>query len=64
MKCPTTEQIATELKDLGNFSIPCTVGNFNFSNALCDQYASVSLMPLSMAKKLGLIGFKKADMTL
>ena len=42
------------LKDPGSFSIPCTIGEINFTRALCDLGASVSLMPLSVSNKLGL----------
>ena len=39
--------------DLGTFTIPCTVGSLHFEKALCDLGASISLMPLSIYKKLG-----------
>ena len=45
-------KLPPELKDLGSFSIPCTIGHLHFSNVLCDLGASVSLMPLSVAWRL------------
>ena len=42
------------MKDQGSFTIPCTIGNFEFGKALSDYGASINLMPLSMAKRLSL----------
>ncbi|KAL0345410.1 UNVERIFIED_CONTAM: hypothetical protein Sradi_4372300 [Sesamum radiatum] len=47
-------KLPPKLKDPGSFSIPCTIGNTNFDNALCDLGASVNLMPYSMFEKLGM----------
>ncbi|XP_017970446.1 PREDICTED: uncharacterized protein LOC108660696 [Theobroma cacao] len=47
-------KLPPKLKDLGSFSILCSIGNFNFSKALCDLGVGVSIMPLSFARKLGL----------
>ncbi|XP_022889017.1 uncharacterized protein LOC111404442 [Olea europaea var. sylvestris] len=41
-------------KDIGSFTIPCTIENSSFDKALCDLGASINLMPLSVFKKLGL----------
>ncbi|WRX11178.1 Aspartic peptidase [Theobroma cacao] len=46
-------KLPPKLKDLGSFSIPYIVGGFKFTKALCDLGAGVSIMPLSIAKKLG-----------
>ena len=43
-----------KMKDPGSFTIPCTIGEFEFQNALCDSGASINLMPYSVAKKLSL----------
>ena len=43
-----------KMKDLGSFTIPCTIGEFEFPKALCDSGASINLMPYSVAKKLSL----------
>ena len=40
------------MKDLGSFTIPYTIGNFDFGKALCESSASINLMPLSMVKRL------------
>ena len=42
------------LADLGSYSIPCTVGNLDFPKALLENCASVSILPLSICKKLGM----------
>jgi hypothetical protein len=53
-----------KLKDPGSFSIPCVIGNFVIDKALCDLGASVSLMPLSISKKLNLTDLKPTRMSL
>jgi len=47
-------QLPTKLKDPGSFSIPCIIGNVSIDRVLCDLGSSVSLMPYSMFKRLGL----------
>ena len=47
-------KLPPKLKDPGSFSIPCTIGKVDFGKALCDLGASISLMPLSISRKLGL----------
>ncbi|GKC35976.1 hypothetical protein Tco_1048360 [Tanacetum coccineum] len=41
-------------KDPGGFILPCIIGNTTVSNALADLGASISVMPFSMFKRLGL----------
>ncbi|GKC24701.1 zinc knuckle CX2CX4HX4C containing protein [Tanacetum coccineum] len=41
-------------KDPGSFVLPCIIGNTTVSNALADLGASISIMPFSMFKRLGL----------
>ena len=55
-KCSAILQrkLPQKLKDLGSFTIPCTIGNSIFERALCDLGASINLMPLSIFKRLGL----------
>ncbi|XP_059289316.1 uncharacterized protein LOC132042818 [Lycium ferocissimum] len=36
------------------FTIPCSVGYYDFARALCDNGASINLMPLAIYKKSGL----------
>ena len=43
-----------KMKDPGSFTIPYTIGEFEFQKALCDSGASINLMPYSVAKKLSL----------
>ncbi|XP_015382976.1 uncharacterized protein LOC107175760 [Citrus sinensis] len=57
-------KLPPKLKDLGNFNIPCTIGNCYFDKALCDLGASINLMPLSVFKKLGLGEPKATTVTL
>nr|GEY33458.1 hypothetical protein [Tanacetum cinerariifolium] len=41
-------------KDPGSFVLPCIIGNTMVSNALADLRASISVMPFSMFKRIGL----------
>ena len=47
-------KLPQKLKDLGSITIPCVVGKFSISRALCDLEASVTIMPLSLCKKLNI----------
>src|SRR3954466_2875947 len=38
-------KLPPKLRDPGNFSIPCTIGNIKFNNTLCDLGASVNILP-------------------
>ena len=49
-----TRSLVQKKKNLGAFTIPCTIGLLHFAKALCDLRASINLMPLSIYKKLGL----------
>ncbi|XP_074293197.1 uncharacterized protein LOC141620154 [Silene latifolia] len=53
-----------KLQDPDNFSIPCTVGNVSIKRALCDLGASVSILPLPIARKVGLHDMITTSMTL
>ena len=46
--------LLAKIKDLGNFTIPCSIGKYEFKKALCDSGASINLMPLSMVQRLSL----------
>ncbi|KAG7530161.1 hypothetical protein ISN45_Un51g000010, partial [Arabidopsis thaliana x Arabidopsis arenosa] len=48
-----TKIIPKKLGDPGSFTLPCSLGPLSFSKCLCDLGASISLMPLSVAKRLG-----------
>ena len=48
------KNLPLKMKDLGSFTIPCTIGNYEFDRALCDSSASINMMPLSVVKRLSL----------
>ncbi|XP_056859558.1 uncharacterized protein LOC130508222 [Raphanus sativus] len=56
--------IPKKLEDPGSFTLPCAIGPLMFERCLCDLGASVSLMPLSVAKKLGFSHYKKCKLSL
>ena len=58
------KKLPQKLKDLGSFTIPCTIGNVVFERALCDLGASINLMPLSIFRRLGLGEAKPTTVTL
>jgi len=47
------KKLPTKLEDPESFLIPCLIGNVPIDHVLCDLGSSVSLMPLSMCKKIG-----------
>ena len=53
-ECSTILQrkLPPKLKDPRSYTIPCTIGDFDFDKVLCDLGASVNLMPLSIFRKL------------
>ncbi|GJR73285.1 putative ribonuclease H-like domain-containing protein [Tanacetum coccineum] len=51
-------------KDPGSFTIPCDIGHLHINNALEDLGASISLMPYTVYKKLGLGEPKPTRMSL
>lgn len=55
-ECTTILQnkLPLKLKDLGSFTIPCTIGNSYFDKALCDLGANINLVSFSIFMKLGL----------
>ncbi|XP_058756799.1 uncharacterized protein LOC131630022 [Vicia villosa] len=57
-------KILIKKKDRGAVTIPCTIGDRSFKKALIDLCASVSLMPLSIYKKLELGEVQDTRMTL
>jgi len=44
--------VQEKLEDPVSFTLSCSIGELAFSNCLCDLGASVSLMPLSVARIL------------
>ncbi|XP_050897805.1 uncharacterized protein LOC127104677 [Lathyrus oleraceus] len=57
-------KILVKNKDRGCVTIPCTIGDRKFKKALIDLGAIVSLMPLSIYKKMGLGTVQDTRMTL
>ncbi|XP_024009582.1 uncharacterized protein LOC112084594 [Eutrema salsugineum] len=56
--------VPRKLSDPGSFTLPCAIGPLKFSSYLCDLGASVSLMPYSVAKRLGFKSYKPAKISL
>ena len=48
------QKLPTKMKDPGSFTIPCSIGKYEFKKALCDFGASINLMPLSVVQRLSL----------
>ncbi|XP_027351187.1 uncharacterized protein LOC113862297 [Abrus precatorius] len=51
-------------KDLGTFTVPCTIGNSIFSNALLDLGASINVMPTSIYRSLSLGPLKQTGVVI
>ena len=48
------QKLPTKMKDPGIFTIPCSIGKYEFKKALCDSGTSINLMPLSVVQRLSL----------
>ena len=48
------KSLLAKMKDPGSFTIPCTIGKYEFKKALCDLGASINLIPLSVVQRLSL----------
>ena len=46
--------LPAKMKDPGSFTIPYSIGKYEFKKALCDLEANINLMPLSVAQRLSL----------
>ena len=57
-------KLPPKLKDPRNFTIHCTIGDFDFHKVLCDLGKSVNLMPLSIFWKLELEEVKPTTVSL
>ncbi|KAG7556962.1 Retrotransposon gag domain [Arabidopsis suecica] len=55
------KNVQEKLEDPGSFTLPCSIRHLAFSNCLCDLGASVSLMPLSVARKLGFVQYRPLE---
>ncbi|GJU05082.1 zinc knuckle CX2CX4HX4C containing protein [Tanacetum coccineum] len=49
-------------QDPGSFILPCSIGKLDFKKALADLGASISIMPFSMYKRLGIGKLKPINM--
>ncbi|CAN4106391.1 unnamed protein product [Withania somnifera] len=49
-----TNTLVTKKDDPRAFTVPCTIGFYEFAKALCDRETSINLMPYAIYKKLGL----------
>ena len=58
------KSLPEKMQDLGNFTIPYTIGQADMGKALCDSGASINLMPLFVAKRLSLGELTPTTMTL
>ena len=48
------KSLPAKMKDPGNFTILCTIGKYEFKQALCDSGASINFIPLSFVQRLSL----------
>ena len=48
------QRLPAKMKDPRSFTIPCSIGKYEFKKALCDSGASINLMPLSVVQRLNL----------
>ena len=48
------QKLPAKMKDHGSFTIPCSIGKYEFKKALCYSSASINLMPLSIVQRLSL----------
>ena len=48
------QKFPAKMKDPGSFTIPCSIGKYEFKKALCDSGASINLKPLSVVQRLSL----------
>ncbi|KAJ9555511.1 hypothetical protein OSB04_010125 [Centaurea solstitialis] len=59
-----TTVVPEKLGDQGSFSIPCSINGLSIHRALCDLGASVSLMPLAIARRVHLGDLKATNISL
>ena len=60
----TQKSLPLKMQDPDSFTIPCTIGNYEFGKALCDSRERINLMPLSVVKRLSLGELTPTTMTL
>ena len=58
------QKLPAKMKDPSSFTIPCSIGKYEFKKALCDSCASINLMPLSVVQRLSLWELTSTAITL
>ena len=58
------KNLPLKMPDPSSFTIPCTIGNYEFGRTLCGSGASVNMMPLFIVKRLSLGQLTSTTMTL
>ena len=58
------KSLPAKMKDPSNFTIPCSIGKYEFKEALCDSGANINLMPLSMVQRQSLGELTPTEITL
>ena len=58
------KSLPTKKKDLSSFTIPCSIGKYEFKEVLCDLGANINLMPLSVVQRLSLGKLNPIEITL
>ena len=48
------QKLPAKMKDPDSFTIPCSIGKYEFKKALCYSGASINFMPLSVVQRLSL----------
>ena len=48
------KNLPAKMKDPSSFTIPCTIGKYEFKKDLCNSGASINLMPISVVQRLSL----------
>ncbi|GJR80177.1 hypothetical protein Tco_0150962 [Tanacetum coccineum] len=64
MFCCPSKWTSPKEKDPGSFILPCAIGTTTLSNALAELGESISIMPFSLFKRLGLGNPKPINMVI
>ena len=48
------QKLPAKMTDPGSFTIPCSIGKYEFKKALCDSGASINLIPQLVVQRLSL----------
>ena len=46
------QKLPAKMKDPDSFTIPCSIGKYEFKKSLCDFGATINLMPMSVVQRL------------